>query len=326
MAGTRATEPDVSWTGDCVRSHVARRPSIRRCADLRYLLPWCLLLTSVWGCSGLSRRWQSDDVVFARQIAQRGMDAVDAGNWQRAEEFFAKAVDVCPVDERVQSRYAEALWRRGSRPEAVEHMKEAVRLSGGDPDLVVRLGEMHLQTGDLKEANQLAEQVIQAGRQEANVYRLRGAIMARQNQWPEALADYHRALSIQPQYPEVQLAIAEVYYRQGRPQRTLSTLQALAASYPSGEEPVAALYWQGLACEALGRHEQAVVSLTQAEERGMRSSDLFYNLAQARYMAGDPTAAELALQRVLEMEPTHADAQRLAESIRQSRQVASLPR
>ena len=54
--------------------------------------------------------------MFARQIAQRGMDAVDTGNWQRAEEFFAKAVEVCPDDERVQSRYAEALWRRGSRP------------------------------------------------------------------------------------------------------------------------------------------------------------------------------------------------------------------
>jgi tetratricopeptide (TPR) repeat protein len=252
------------------------------------------------------------------------MDAVDAGNWQRAEEFFAKAVEVCPVDERVQSRYAEALWRRGSRQEAVEHMNEAVRLSGGDPVLVVRLGEMHLQTGELEQASHLAERVIQSGRQEANAYRLRGAVMDRQGKWHEALADYHRALSIQPHYPEVQMAIAEVYYRQDRPQRALSTLQGLAGSCPSGEEPAETLYWQGLACEALGRHEQAVFHLAQAEERGMQSADLFYNLAQARYMAGDPAAAELTVQRALEMEPTHPDAQRLAESIRQARQVASL--
>ena len=137
MAGTRATVPDVSWTGEipCARD----APPVA-CSFVGAVMLWCLLLPCVLGCSGLSRRWQPDDVVFARQIAQRGMDAVDAGNWQRAEEFFAKAVEVCPVDERVQSRYAEALWRRGSRPEAVEHMKEAVRLSGGDPDLVVRLG------------------------------------------------------------------------------------------------------------------------------------------------------------------------------------------
>ena len=86
------------------------------------------------------------------------------------------------------------------------------------------------------------------------------------------------------------------------------------------------LYWQGLACEALGRHEQAVSHLAQAEGRGMQSADLLYSLAQARYMAGDPAAAELTVQRVLEMEPTHPEAIQLAESLRQNRQLASLPR
>ena len=169
-----------------------------------------------------------------------------------AEEFFAKAVEVCPVDERVQSRYADALWHRGSRQEALDHMKEAVRLSGGEPELVVRLGEMHLETGDLQQASQLAERVILSGRQLAGAYRLRGDVRERQGKSDKALADYHRALGMQSQYPEVQMAIAAVYYRQGRPQRALSTLQALAGSYPSGEEPAEMLYWQGLACKALG--------------------------------------------------------------------------
>src|SRR5690606_624250 len=86
---------------------------------------WTVLLLLVpagLGCSSFSRRLQPDDVVLARQIAQRGMDSVDAGNWQRAEQFFAQAVDVCPVDERVQARYAEALWQRGARKDALEHM------------------------------------------------------------------------------------------------------------------------------------------------------------------------------------------------------------
>ncbi|MHB0955102.1 MAG: tetratricopeptide repeat protein [Pirellulaceae bacterium] len=320
MAGIRAPVQDDSRTGKPARSRTALY--LRICC---HIPSWCWLLPCVLGCTSLSRRWQSDDVVSARQIAQRGMDAVDAGNWQRAEEFFAKAVDVCPVDERVQSRYAEALWHRGSRQAAVEHMQEAVRLSGHDPDLVVRLGEMHLQIGNLELASHLAERVIQSGRQQANAYRLRGAVREHQNQWQEALADYHRALSIQPQYPEVQMAIAQVYYRQGKPQRSLSTLQALAGAYPSGEEPAELFYWQGLACEALGRHAQAVSHLVQAEGRGMQSADLFYNLAQAHYMAGDPAAAELTAQRALGIDPTHSQAQRLTESLRQARLVASLP-
>ena len=86
------------------------------------------------------------------------------------------------------------------------------------------------------------------------------------------------------------------------------------------------LYWQGLACEALGRHEQAVFHLAQAEGRGMRSADLFYSLAQARYMAGDPAAAELAVQRVLEMQPTHpeATAGRVDSTVASSRQSTAV--
>jgi Flp pilus assembly protein TadD len=269
------------------------------------------------GCAGLSRRVQTDDVVFARQIAQRGMDAGDVGNWQRAEEYFAKAVEVCPVDERVQARYAEALWRRGAQDEALHHMQEAVRLSGGDPELAVRYGEMQLDVGDLEQAGQLADRVIQAGRQHAGAYRLRGAVLERQGQWQEALADYHRTLTIEPNYPDVQMAIATVYLQLGRPQRALSTLQALATSYPSGEEPGDMLYFEGLACGALGRHAQALTHLQMAAERGYETPDLHFNLAQAHHALGDHAAAALALQRTLAADPAHAEALRFAASMHQ---------
>jgi tetratricopeptide (TPR) repeat protein len=281
---------------------------------------WCvvlLLLPTAVGCVGFSRRLQPDDVVLARQIAQRGMDAVDAGNWQKAEDSFAQAVEVCPVDERVQARYADALWHRGARKDALEHMQEAVRLSGSEPELVVRLGEMYLETGDLQQAHNSAERVIMSGRQLASAYRLRGDVRQRQGKPDDALADYHRALAMQPQYPEVQMAIAAVYYQQDRPQRALSTLQALAGSYPSGEEPVALLYWQGLACKALNRPEQAVKHLVQAESRGLQSADLLYNLAEARQLAGDSVTAQQTYRRAVELAPNHPDAQRLAGLISQ---------
>lgn len=320
LAVARRVEHTCSRPGEPVR---ARSALCRDAGGQAIASCVCLLLLTALGCAGFSRRWRPDDVVFARQIAQRGMDAVDAGDWLRAEQFFAQAVDVCPMDERVQSRYAEALWHRGSRGEALEHMKEATRLSGGEPDLVVRLGEMHLDMGDVQQADQLAERVVLSGRQLASAYRLRGDVRRRQGKLDEALADYHRALGLQSAYPEVQMAIAAVYRDQGRPQRALSTLQALAGSYPSGEEPAEIFYWQGLAYKALGRNEQALAFLGQAESRGMRSADLLCNLAEARYLAGDPVAAQATLQKALELDPANADVQRLAQSIQPPTQMAS---
>ncbi len=293
-------------------------------------LGWITLLLTfacaLSGCSGFARRWQRDDVVSARQIAQQGMDAFHAGDWRRAEEFFAQAVEVCPVDERVRSRYAETLWNLGSKQEAIKHMQEAVRLSGGEPELTVRLGEMYLAEGDLHQADHLADTVIHSGRELASAHRLRGDILQQQQRWRDALAAYHRALNIQPQYPEVQLAIAQVYYRNGRPQRALSTLRGLASAYPPGEQPAELLYRQGLACAALGRHELAASQLAMAEARGMHSADLLYELAEARLQTGDGAGAVATLHRALELAPQHPHAARLCDLISRDRQLASVPR
>jgi Flp pilus assembly protein TadD len=66
-----------------------------------------------------------------------------------AEASFRQAVDASPQDERARGEYAQLLWKRGATTEAVRHMTEAVRLSGGSPKLLVELGEMQLALGDL---------------------------------------------------------------------------------------------------------------------------------------------------------------------------------
>jgi Flp pilus assembly protein TadD len=278
------------------------------------------------GCTGLARRFQPDDVVSARQIAQRGMDAADAGNWQRAEEYFGEAVQVCPTDERVRWRFANALWHRGSRDEAIQHMGEAIRLSGGDPELQVRFGEMLLQVGDLQQAGEMADEVIRSGRQLASAYRLKGDVLVRQGSSSEALAAYHHAMGLQDHYPEVQIAAARVYYASGRPQRALSTLQSLCHAYTPGEEPAEALYWQGLACAKLGRHQQAVTNLTLAQRQGVQTADLLYQLAASHHALGNRSAAQSTLQQALAFDPSHPQSERLCQQIRGGRHVASLPK
>ncbi len=287
---------------------------------------WLLIMVGICsGCAGFARRWQRDEVVSARQIAQQGMDAFHSGDWPRASKYLAQAVDVCPVDERIRSRYAETLWNLGSHRAAIEHLREAVRLSGSDPELVVRLGEMYLAEGDLHQADQLASSALDSGRDLAAAHRLRGDVLQRKGQWREALAAYQRALSIQPQYVEVQLAVAQVYYRNGRPQRALATLRTLADAYSPGEEPAELPYWQGLACAALGRNELAAEYWTMAETRGLASADLLYQLAEVRWQSGDNAGGAETLRHAMQCDPQHPQATRLCELMGQSHQQA-IPR
>lgn len=320
MGPPRHLERDLSSTD--------RTLSIATGARLAVLItfsPGLFMLLVSAGCSGLSKRVHQDDVVLARQIARQGADAFHEKDWERAEQYYSKAVEVCPVDERVRARYAETMWNLGLHREAIEHQEHAVRLSGSDPDLVIRLGEMYLAEGELVVANRLAQRVIDSGRESASAYRLRGDVLVRQGLWREALAAYQHALSFQPSAKEVQLSVAQVYQCHGRPQRALATLQSLLAAYPPGEAPAELHYWQGMAFASLHRYSQAVRHFSTAGTRGLESADLQFRLAEAQFQLGDRSAAQSALRRGMELDPNHPQAARLCEVIEGGHRVARVP-
>src|SRR5690242_7252166 len=111
-----------------------------------------IVLASI-GCRALRTRKVSDEnIAAARQLSLQGIDAQQRGHWDRAETLFASAILKSPSDERARNGYAESLWRRGARQEAVQQMQEVVRLSGHDAQRLVRLGQMYRELGDFARA------------------------------------------------------------------------------------------------------------------------------------------------------------------------------
>jgi tetratricopeptide (TPR) repeat protein len=281
-----------------------------------------LLVVAAGGCGTFGRR-TADEVVSARQLSLRGMEAVERGRWQEAETYFNRALETHPSDERAHRQLAEIEWQRGAQDEAVGHMQEAARLSGGDAAVLIRLGQMQLARGDLVQALHSAEEAIRIDRAEAGAWALKGHVLRQQGQRTEALAAYHRALSHQQHYAEVQLAAADIYRELGLPQRMLGTLDALADRYPPGQQPQQVLLMQGLALKSLGRHQDAVESLALAARCGPASADLLYELADAQLQAGDPTNARLALSQALAQSPQHAASLRLQSHLDAQQQSLS---
>ncbi len=258
-----------------------------------------LLATALCGCASLARSRTDANVVSARQLSLRGVNAAQQGQLREAEVFFSRASEMCPLDEKIRQHYAETLWQLGSFDQAVAHMEEAVRLSGGNAELAVRLGDMYLARGDLQRAALQADAAIQANRQLASAWALQGDVLRGQGRDDEALASYHRALSHQSHYPRVQLAAADLYARQKRPARALATLRTLADGYPSGETPQEVFVLQGLALKELGRYEAAAETLALAANQAAPSTELLLRLAEAQWLAGDAGHARLTLQSAI---------------------------
>jgi len=228
---------------------------------------------------------------------------MEHAQWDQAEQLFSRAVTSCPEDSEARQRYAEALWHRGARAEALAQLEEAGRLSPDDMSVRVRMAELRLEAGQLAAARGQIEQALDLEPKSAPAWMVRGRIMQVEGNYQQALADYHRALSYSPDNRQILLAVAETYRLLHQPDRALVTLQALADTYAPGEEPQQVLYLTGLAYAATGRHGDAVEMYAAALNRPSPTPELLTQLAQSQFQLGRTNEAASAAQQALALDP-----------------------
>jgi tetratricopeptide (TPR) repeat protein len=257
-----------------------------------------------------------ESLASARQFSLRGAEALQQENWGDAEGYFSEALRQSGMDERAHWGYAEAMWVKGDRAAATRHMEEAVRLSGSNPDLSVRLGQMQLEQGKLDEASRHAKIALENNRRHPGAWALEGDVLVAWQRWDEALAAYHRALVYQPDFPAVQIAVAELYQRMERPQRALATLDRLADQHSLDRMPVRATWLRGEALVSLGRTQEASQMLDEAERRlGQSDVEMMLAIAKTRFRIGDAQKSMDLLAKVDRISPDDRNAALLREQI-----------
>lgn len=225
----------------------------------------CLLA----GCSLIPRKSPvTKEMAAARRLSNEALAAADRDDLSRAESLLETAVKSCPADVDSRRHYAEVLWKRGEKMQAVAQIKEALRLSPGDVPLSVAAGTMVLELGLLDDADSMAAQAVALAPRSANAWQLHGQVALARGRPEEALADFQRSLALEPDNKTVLLDTAEVYRRLNRPRRALSTLAVLEEQYGIDGPPSNVLALQGLAQEALGRPEDALDCYRRAMARG----------------------------------------------------------
>lgn len=268
------------------------------------------------GCQLIGReRAVPKQMATSRQLSQRGISALERGEWDKGEKLLGQAIKACPTDAEPHTHYAEALWHRGAREQALAEMREAMRFSGNNPNLVVRLGEMSLEVGQVDEASELAEEAVGLCPRLPGAWGLRGEVAQARGQLDEALADLHRGLEYQHDDKKLLLLTAELYRQQGRPDRALGVLESLRDCYAAGEEPQRLLALQGAALAALNRFDDAADAYRLALAREQPTAELCCQLAEVELRAGHNGEAGAAIQQALALDPGHRPSRALAERV-----------
>ncbi|MCS7305339.1 MAG: tetratricopeptide repeat protein [Thermoguttaceae bacterium] len=258
------------------------------------------------GCRWLRPALPVEETLLAsRQLSRQAMEALAQRRWEEALSLAQQAVQTCSADLDARQLYAEALWAKGLRAEAIRQMEELVGRVPEEARLHARMAQMQWALGRFGEARQYANQAIERNPQLPEAWLVRARVARELGDLRSALADYQRALAYAPNHREVLLEMAELYRALQQPDRALATLHQLADTYAPGEEPAQLLYLQGVVYSELGRYQEAAEQLRLAIQRERPCADWLYELARAQVAAGQWGLAQHSLRQALALEPGH---------------------
>lgn len=267
------------------------------------------------GCrSALQRESLSKSFLLGRQFTRKGVVAMESGQWTEAEKLLAQAVKESPDDAEARRQYAEALWRRGEKDEAIRQLDQAIEC-GGDYEKHARLAQMYLETGQIDKATQHADRAIDLQPEQSVGWAVRARILDHQKADRESLVAYQRARLLAPNDRELLWDMARLYGRLDRAHDSLAILQSLSNTYTPGEEPQEVVYHLGLVCESLGRTDEAADYYTEALRRGPAKLEMLYHLADAQRRLGNTIEARRALYQALALSPDHEPSRAMLERL-----------
>ncbi|WP_083434787.1 tetratricopeptide repeat protein [Rhodopirellula islandica] len=281
----------------------------KKTLQLGLLLTCFTSIPTSMGCRGIGRFGESRQSIAARRLSRQGLKAMRQGEWAVAETLFTEALDVSSVNDAAHRGMSESLWQKGQQDDAIEHLEKAVQLSAGDPKHMQRLGRMYLEVGRVDEATRQCQIALDSDREWAALWALWGDCQVARNEKDEALAAYHRALSLQPDYPYVQLRTAEIYHQQKRYDRLLATLDRIredadvVGDMDEAIRPGAADLLRGIAMRELGRSEESVQYFIASARKNPSDATSRLQLASVAVETGQPQIAQTWLAQAMRLDP-----------------------
>lgn len=267
------------WPG---RNRTRAPGIVKRALDIAPFLGFLLLIGAAGGCRTLSRSCPADrNVVAGRELSRMGAAAMRDERFDEAEIRLTHALRQCPNDPEIRRNLGQLYWKSGKRQAAIEQMDLAVQLSGNDPEWTAELGHMLLEEKATDAAWECAQRIKNQGLVPLSAA-LEGDVLLAQGRLEEAQKAYLRAVAVDEPSMTVLLSLAETYARQGKHQRALATLRRLEDQIVDAQHPPDLPLRQGLALQALGRHEQAIERLFAAQERLGPSKELEARIAMSR--------------------------------------------
>jgi tetratricopeptide (TPR) repeat protein len=267
--------------------------------------------------------------------------ALAADRPREARDRLAVCLLVWPRDPEVHRLTARAARLSGDTPAAEAHLNECLKWQGGATEAVqLEFLLLRVQRGEVDEVSATLIDCVEKGHPEspiiletlaqaymhrhrykpmlacltrwieicpdvAKAYQWRGWVLERLNHAKEAVADYNRAVELDPDLVPVRLRLAEMFMEDSNPLEALRHLEPLARRFPDRPDVQGRLGQ----CRLLqGRPEETRRLLEAAVAKLPNDPAVLNSLAKLDIQEGRPAEAEQWLRRALKVDPTDTEA------------------
>lgn len=204
---------------------------------------------------------------------KRGEAYQRRGDLAAAERDLLRAAELDPTATMPQEDLGDVAVAQKHFPAAADRYRAYVRIDDRAPRVLYKLAYAEYNAGRPAAAIDPLQKALGMADRLAEGYYLLGLCQRALSHNEPARSAFERALTIQPTLFRAREELADLYGAQGRTERRLDQLEALAALDPGPGRAVAL----GLAYARAGQTDRAVLTLARASER--------YSEQQATYVA-----------------------------------------
>jgi tetratricopeptide (TPR) repeat protein len=230
-----------------------------------------------------------------------GMANENTGDHKGAERLYRRGLALAPDDPELRNALGWTLFQEGKTAEAVEEYRRALEANPKDVRAHDNLALALVELGQLDEAVDHYEASL-AIKPEAEIYSDLGFVMARLGKREAALADYHKALELDPKCASAHYNLAVDFVQAGELAKAESQYRQALVRKPNA----ATHNGLGYVLVRQGRKNEAVAEFRKAIDVDPRFTPAYNNLAEALAQQGKLEEAELYYKRSLAEKPSAA--------------------
>lgn len=218
---------------------------------------------------------------LSNALTAKGIDTAGTTNDPEAVVFFEEAIKFDKQNDVAHAKLGAIYDAKGDNAKALSHYEKAVAINPEYSTLYAPLGIAYVDAGEIAKAEDALKKSDAAAVDNVDSRFLRGVIMFKQNNNPEALAAFDKTLELDGRFAEAQ-------------------------------------YYRGQTLDRMGKPTEAVAAYKTTLEIAPSFTPASFDLGVAYYNAGDYKNAEVAYKETLQNDPSNAQAHaNLASTYRQ---------